>query len=96
MRLDLQNFTDTFLLPSRAVYGRAGQSYLLVVENGVTRQVPVSVQMNDGTLAKVASVLPAAGGRQVTRELTGNEVIVVSRQLEVGEGQRVTPVPENW
>ena len=96
MRLDLQNFTDTFLLPSRAVYGRSGQSYLLLVEDGVTRQVPVSVQMNDGTLAKVAAVLPAAGGRQVTRELTGNEVVVVSRQLEVGEGRKVTPVFDKW
>jgi multidrug resistance efflux pump len=96
MRLDLQNFTDTFLLPSRAVYGRAGQSYLLLVENGVTRQVPVAVQMNDGTLAKVAAILPGAAGRQVTRELTGDEVIVVTRQLEVGEGQRVNPVIENW
>jgi HlyD family secretion protein len=96
MRLDLQNFTDTFLLPSRAVYGRAGQSYLLVVENNITRQIPISVQMNDGTLAKVAAVLPASGGRQVTRELTGNEVIVVSRQLEVGEGARVAPVNEQW
>ncbi len=32
MRLDLEKFTDTFLLPSGAVYGRAGQSYILVVE----------------------------------------------------------------
>jgi len=96
MRLDLENFTDTFLLPSSAVYGRAGQSYILVVENGVTRQIPVAVQVNDGTLVKVAAVIPAAGGRQMTRELTGNEVIVVSRQLEVGEGQSVTPVFEKW
>jgi hypothetical protein len=65
-----------------------------VVENGVTRQVPVAVQVNDGTLVKVAAVIPAAGGRQVMRELTGNEVIVVSRQLEIGEGQPVTPVFE--
>ena len=92
MRLDLEKFTDTFLLPSSAVYGRAGQSYILVVENGMTRQIPVAVQVNDGTLVKVAAVIPAAGGRHVTRELTGNEVVVLSRQLEVGEGQSVTPV----
>jgi len=96
MRLDLEKFTDTFLLPSSAVYGRAGQSYILVVENGVTRQIPVAVQVNDGTLVKVAAVIPVAGGRQVMRELTGDEVIVVSRQLEVGEGQSVKPVFEKW
>ena len=54
----------------------------------------VAVQMNDGTLAKVAVVVPNANGPQVTRELTGNEVIVTTRQLEVGEGRQVTPVFE--
>jgi len=95
VRLDLENFADAFLLPSGAVFGKAGQSYILVVEDGVTKGVPVAVQVNDGTLVKVAAVTPA-GGRQVTRELTGREVIVVARQLEVGEGTRVTPVFENW
>lgn len=95
VRLDLEKFSDTFLLPSGAVYGRAGQSYILVVEGGVTTAVPVTVQVNDGTLVKVAAVTPA-GGRQATKELTGNEVIVAARQLEVGEGTRVTPVFEKW
>ncbi|HEY1192503.1 MAG TPA: HlyD family efflux transporter periplasmic adaptor subunit, partial [Gemmata sp.] len=92
MRLDLEKFGESFLLPSGAVYSRAGQSYILVVENGVTKAVAVSVQMNDGTLTKVAAVLPVAGGRRVTRELTGKEVIVAARQLEIGEGRKVTPV----
>jgi hypothetical protein len=52
--------------------------------------------MNDGTLVKVAAVVSSGNGRQVTRELTGNEVIVAGRQLEVGEGARVTPVLNNW
>lgn len=95
VRLDLEQFTDTHLLPSGAVYGKAGQSYILIVENGVTRAVPVTVQMKDGTLVKVAMVVPV-GSRQVTKELTGNEVVVAARQLEVGEGVRVTPVFENW
>jgi multidrug resistance efflux pump len=92
MRLDLEKFGESYLLPSKAVFGRAGQSYILLVEDGATRSVPVAVQMNDGTLTKVALVVPGPGGRQVTRELTGREVVVVSRQLEVGDGRRVTPV----
>ncbi len=94
MRLDLEKFGDSYLLSSETIFGRAGQSYILLVENGVTRSVPVAVQMNDGTLAKVALIEPAPGGRQVTRELTGHEVIVAARQLEVGDGKRVTPVFE--
>jgi hypothetical protein len=96
MRLDLIKFTETFLLPSGAVYGKAGQYYILVVEEGATRAIPVAVQVNDGTLVKVAAVIPGGGGRQVTRELTGNEVIVSTRQIEIGEGTRVTPVFDNW
>lgn len=96
VRLDLEKFTDAYLLPSAAIYGKAGQSYILVVENGVTRAIPVAVQMNDGRLAKVATVLPSTTARQTLRELTGNEVIVLTRQLEVGEGQRVNPVLEKW
>ena len=95
MRLDLEKFGESFLLPSGAVYGRAGQSYILVVENGITRQVPVVVQMNDGTLVKVATVV-SSGGQQLIQELTGNEVIVSTRQLEVGEARKVTPVSEKW
>jgi multidrug resistance efflux pump len=96
MRLDLEKFGESFLLPSGAVFSRAGQSYILVVEDGVTKSVPVTVQMNDGTLTKVAAVLSATGGRQVTRELTGDEVILVTRQLEIGDGRKVTPVFDNW
>lgn len=95
VRLDLEKFSDAYLLPSGAVYGKAGQSYILVVQNGVTRAVPVSVQVNDGTLVKVATVVPM-GSRQVTKELTGNEVVVTTRQQEVGEGTRVNPVFQNW
>ncbi len=94
VRLDLEKFGESYLLPSRAIFGRAGQSYILLVEGSVTRSVPVAVQMNDGTLAKVALLVPGPAGRQVTRELTGHEVVVVSRQLEVGDGRRVSPVFE--
>ncbi|MBN9122340.1 MAG: efflux RND transporter periplasmic adaptor subunit [Planctomycetes bacterium] len=94
VRLDLEKFGDSYLLSSGAIFARAGQSYILLVENGVTRSVPVAVQMNDGTLAKVALIEPAGGGRQVTRELTGAEVVVATRQLEIGDGKRVTPVFE--
>lgn len=96
MRLDLEKFGESFLLPSGAVFSRAGQSYILVVEDGVTKGVPVAVQMNDGTLTKVAAVLPGAGDRQVTRELTGREVVLVTRQLEIGDGRKVTPVFDKW
>jgi hypothetical protein len=94
MRVHLDQFTDSYLLPAAAVYGRGGQSYLLVVEGGITRAVPVAVQVNDGRLVKVA-LQDAAGGRGA-RELTGTEVVVMTRLVEVGEGTRVEAVFESW
>lgn len=95
MRVFLDKFADTPLLPDGAIYGKSGQSYILLVENGLTRAVPVNVQVRDGRLSKVAIVAPN-GSREVIRELTGDEVIVAARQVEIGEGTRVEAVVEGW
>lgn len=95
MRVYLDKFADTPLLPDTAIYGKSGQPYILLVENGLTRAVPVTVQLRDGRLAKVAMVSPS-GSREVIRELTGSEVIVATRQLEIGEGTRVEASVEDW
>jgi hypothetical protein len=95
MRVFLDEFIDAHLLPAGAVFTQGGQPYILVVENGVTKTVPVAVQVNDGRLVKVAVVVTAAG-RKTTRDLTGKEVVVATRQQEIGSGQRVDPVFEAW
>jgi multidrug resistance efflux pump len=95
VRLDLQRFANTYLLPATAIYERAGQNYLLVVEQDVTREVPVEVQINDGRLAKVA-IQVWNKGKRTTQELTGQELIVTSRQAEIGPRRRVHPVLQQW
>lgn len=94
MRVFLDKFADAYVVPAGAVFSRAGQQYVLLVENGVTRGVPVSVQLNDGRLAKIA-LMDATGGQPMSRELTGSEVIVSARQAEIGDGQKVEPVFDN-
>lgn len=96
MRLDLENFANAYLLPAGAVFSRIGQPYILVVEDGVTKSLPVTVTVSDGRLSMVALVTPGPGGRQVTRSLTGNELIVASRQVEIGDDQKVETVVQNW
>jgi hypothetical protein len=91
MKLRLSRFDDAHVVPSSAVYNRSGQQFVLLVENGRTKQVPVRVQVNDGTTAKITLTPP--GG---ARELTGAEQIVASRQIEVGDGTAVTPAPSEW
>ena len=91
MKVYLDRVSTAYLLPASAVYGSGGKTYVLLVQNGMTKQVPVQVQVNDGRLAKVA--LLTAGSVQ---ELTGNEEFVLSRQLEVGDGVKVNTVSGDW
>lgn len=95
IRLDLEKFADAHLLPASAVFSKGGRTYIMVVEDGTTKTVPVAVQVNDGRLVKVARIVTGTG-RPVTHELTGREVVLTARQLEVGDGQRVDPVIEDW
>jgi multidrug resistance efflux pump len=92
MKVYLDRVAAAYLLPASAVYGSGGKTYVLLVQNGMTKQVPVRVQVNDGRLAKVA-MLTGPGSVQ---ELTGTEEVVLSRQLEVGDGVKVKAVPGDW
>jgi hypothetical protein len=101
MRLNLRQFQNAYLLPSSAVFTRGGKPYILEVDReGVTRLLPVHVQVNDGKLARATVIVqeadPSRGQAEVLRELTGDETVLVSRQAEVGEGQEVRVELEPW
>jgi multidrug resistance efflux pump len=92
MKVYLDRVSAAYLLPSSAVYGSGGKTYVLLVQNGVTKQMPVRVQVNDGKLAKVA----LQTGPGSVQELTGNEEFVLSRQLELGDGVKVKTALGDW
>jgi hypothetical protein len=96
MRFTLQQFHDSYLLPRSAVFSPGGKDYVMEVKNGVTRLVPVKVQVSDGKLVKVAVIARESGGLEVLRELTGDETILLNRQAEIGAGQHVTMTIEEW
>lgn len=100
MRLSIGGFGESFVLPTTAVYARGGATFLLLLENGKTKQVPVKVQLNDGKTVRVAirSGLTGSDGstREVLTELTGREEVVAARQLEFGDGATVKPSPSEW
>jgi multidrug resistance efflux pump len=93
MRLLLQQFRGAYLLPSSAVYSLGGKHYILEVRGGRSHQVPVRVQINDGKMAKVAVIVqeadPAHGKAEMHRDLTGDEVVILNRQVQIGDGQPV-------
>jgi multidrug efflux pump subunit AcrA (membrane-fusion protein) len=100
MQLRVGGYGQSFVLPATAVYSRSGTSYVLLVEAGKTKQVPVRVQVNDGKTVRVALVTrqPTADGdtREVLTELTGTEQVVAARQLELGDGASVGTAPADW
>lgn len=100
MRLKVGGYGQSFVLPTTAVYSRSGTTYVLLVEGGKTRQVPVRVQVNDGKTVRVALVMKVpgtdGGSREVLTELTGAEQVVAARQLELGDGAKVGVAPTDW
>ena len=96
MKVYLDRVSAAYLLPSSAVYSQGGKTYILVVQDGMTQQIPVRVQVNDGRMAKVALLATTGEGGTAVRELTGNEEVVVSRQMEVGDRAKVRTVVGDW
>jgi len=100
IKLTIGGFGDSHVLPSTAVYSRSGTSYILLVHEGKTRQVPVRVQVNDGKTVRLALIDKRknvdGSSRDVLTELSGREEVVVARQLEVGDGARVKTGVSDW
>jgi multidrug resistance efflux pump len=93
MRLNLRQFRNSSLLPSSAVYTRGGKPYILEVRDGKSHQLAVHVQVKDGRWAKVAVIVqeadPVRGQPEVLKPLTGDETVILNRQIEIGDGQPV-------
>lgn len=100
MKLAIGSFGKSYVLPKTAVYSRSGTTYMLLVQNGITRQIPVRVQFDDGKTVRVsvASRKQGASGKvhDVFVDLTGKEEVVVARQLEIGDGAQVQANLSQW
>ena len=93
MRLNLRHFEGAYLLPSSAVFSRGGKMYILEVRDGKSHMLTVRVQVNDGRWAKVAVIEqeadPMRGKHEKLGKFTGDETIILNRQVEIGDGQPV-------
>ena len=92
VRLNLRSIHGAYLIPASAVFTRGGKPYVLEVQDGVTRLLPVRVQVTDGNLSKVSVITQESsstrGQPEILRELTGGEVLLLNRQAEIGEKLR--------
>lgn len=95
MRLTLQKFANAWIVPSTALVSQGGRYFLFLVKEGKSVRVPVDVQVNDGRLAKV-TLVEVVGGKEIRHDLTGEEMVVVSNQGELSDGQAVKATPTEW
>jgi multidrug efflux pump subunit AcrA (membrane-fusion protein) len=93
MRLILNNLSGAYLLPSSAIFSAGGNSYLFLVRDGKAVRTRIDVEVDDGKLAKVA-LIEQVNGVTVRRDLKGGEVVVLTNQGELEDGQEVKATPE--
>ena len=99
MRLMLQRFQNSYLLPSSAVFSRGGKRFIAQVEDGKVHLAPVKVQVDDGALVKVALIctkVDETGEEQIFCDLTGAEEIILAGQGELEDGQAVKTTLNTW
>jgi multidrug efflux pump subunit AcrA (membrane-fusion protein) len=95
MTLVLRKFDKAMLLPMSAVVPRGGKNYVFIVKDGHAHLVPISVDVENGTVAKV-TLLVRDGDHESVQEFTGKEEIVITNQGELSDGQKVTPTHTEW
>ncbi|NBX37490.1 MAG: HlyD family efflux transporter periplasmic adaptor subunit [Planctomycetes bacterium] len=88
MRLTVQRFKDLPLIPSSAIVRRGGMPYLFRVEGNASRLCPITIDIDDGTLASVAW-LEQVDGAKTRRPIRTDELIVVSNQGELENGSAI-------
>lgn len=100
IKLAIGGADKAFMVPSSVVYSRSGTKFVLVVEDGKTRQIPVQVHMNDGQKARISLIVRenSAAGTVVEKltGLTGDERIVFSNQIQIGNDAEVRAVAAEW
>jgi multidrug resistance efflux pump len=98
MWLFLRKFDNVFLIPSQAVFARAGRTFIAEVVGGKVKFTEVQVQADDTMLSKVlvVSYKQTANGEEPSfSELTGKELIAEDgRQLK--DGELITPTVKGW
>lgn len=88
MKLVLASPRHAALIPSSAVVRVGGMPYVYRVENGVARRASVTVEADDGTLARVFW-RTSVDGKDAATEMTERDEIVLTNQGELEDGSAV-------
>ena len=88
MKLTTVRFKELPTIPSSAILYAGGVPYLVKVENGVARRLPIAIEFDNGTLARVRW----SAGNSLS-ELSVNDEIVSAKQSAIEDGTQVVVGP---
>jgi len=88
MKLTTTRFKEVPVVPSSAILYAGGVPYLVKVENGLARRIPIAIELDDGTHARVRW----RTGNSAS-ELSVNDEIVSAKQSAIEDGTPVVVSP---
>lgn len=100
LRLAIGAAGTAHVLPSTAVFSKSGAKYIMVVRDGKTEVLPVKVQLNDGQRVQLGIVSRKTRTEGTVAEdltdLNEDETVVVTNQLQIGDGVEVQASLTDW
>ncbi len=97
----LEDFGQSLLVPTSAIFASAEHSYVFEVRDGRAVRIPVRVQFEDGVQAKIVKIVRAIDPKthaqaEKYEDLSDKDEIVRSGQGELADGQPVKAVAVDW
>lgn len=93
MKLELESLGEAAVIPSGALFSRQGKPHLFLVIDDKVRLVPALVQLDDGRNAVVQINAPGEPNGHF-RHLHATDKVVLTRQAELSDGEKVDPREE--
>lgn len=93
MKLTLESLGAAATIPSGAVFSRQGKPHLFLVEGDRVRLMSATIQIDDGRTA-VVQVAPLGEKQSPPRYLSAMDKVVLNRQSELVDGEKVDPREE--
>jgi HlyD family secretion protein len=93
----LEDFSQSLLVPTSAIFASGEHSYIFEVRNRRAVRVPIRVQYEDGVQARIVKIVRSADTKsgapiETYQDLTDRDEIVRSGQGELADGQPVKTV----
>jgi multidrug efflux pump subunit AcrA (membrane-fusion protein) len=95
MQLTMKEFANVPMIPSSSIVRRSGKTYVYVIVEGKLVEVPVAVQLDDGTTAYVRKVRRSDQG-VVEEDWVGDELIAWGTAGDLQAGKLVDASQADW